>query len=258
VGGEPTLRPDLEEIVRTIRARRIVPFMFTNGLLLDRQRLEGLREAGLFGLMFSVLGVGEAHDAFVGQPGGFRKLLDVVDTAIDLGFFVSFNTTPTHELLGRGDFERLSQLAAERGIGLKFNYPALLGRYAHRYEALLDEAERGYLAGQLRKPHVSNDKFTTYFDEMCPAGHFGLYVTDSGEVTPCAYIPISFGNVAEEPIEAIHERMVRSPLFGRVHRTCLVGEDRDFIERFIAPTFGREDLPLRWDRHPLRGELVAN
>ena len=257
VGGEPTLRKDLLDIVSAIRARRMVPFMFSNAQLLDRERLAELKDAGLFGLMVSVLGVGERHDAFVHQEGAFARALAAVDAARELGLFVSLNTTPTHQLLAAGEFTALARLAEARGVGLKFNYPALLGRFAGRDEELLDAAERRFLDQELDKPHVSNDMRTSYFDRTCPAGAFALYVADNGEVTPCAYIPISFGNLHEEPIETIHQRMVTSPFFGRVQRLCLVGEDRDFIARFVAPTFAATDLPMRWDKHPLRDELVA-
>lgn len=256
VGGEPTLRPDLAAIVAHARRRRIVPFIFTNGLV-DRVRLVELRDAGLFGLLVSLLGVGERHDRFVGRAGAYDQALATLADARDLGLFTSINTTVTRDSLSSGDFARLIAIARELGVNLKLNYPALLGRWSGRFDQLLGAAELAIVEAALSEPHVTTDMVSGYFPDVCPAGHSAIYVTDTGEVTPCAYIPISFGNVAEEPIAAIHARMVSSPVFGAMHGRCLVGEDREFIERYIVPTGAARALPMRASDHPRRDELVA-
>jgi hypothetical protein len=46
-GGEPLLHPDLAEIVRFVAAHHMRPVLFTNGVLLDPDRLEDLARAGL-------------------------------------------------------------------------------------------------------------------------------------------------------------------------------------------------------------------
>jgi MoaA/NifB/PqqE/SkfB family radical SAM enzyme len=46
-GGEPLLHPDLEEIIRSIRARRMIATLISNGYLLTPQRIMRLNRAGL-------------------------------------------------------------------------------------------------------------------------------------------------------------------------------------------------------------------
>jgi MoaA/NifB/PqqE/SkfB family radical SAM enzyme len=46
VGGEPTLHPDLVEIVRRVRRRGLFVELFTNGVDLNDQLLAGLKRAG--------------------------------------------------------------------------------------------------------------------------------------------------------------------------------------------------------------------
>jgi len=53
-GGEPLLHPELEEIIRHIRKRRMIAGMITNGFLLSKERIAALNEAGLEHLQISI------------------------------------------------------------------------------------------------------------------------------------------------------------------------------------------------------------
>jgi MoaA/NifB/PqqE/SkfB family radical SAM enzyme len=53
-GGESLLHPDAIEIVRYARERGVTPFLNTNGYLLTKQIIEGLNEAGLYGMQLSI------------------------------------------------------------------------------------------------------------------------------------------------------------------------------------------------------------
>ncbi len=53
-GGESLLHPDAIELVRYVNEKGMVPFLNTNGYLLTKQIIEGLNEAGLYGLQLSI------------------------------------------------------------------------------------------------------------------------------------------------------------------------------------------------------------
>jgi MoaA/NifB/PqqE/SkfB family radical SAM enzyme len=53
-GGESLLHPDVLEIVRYVRERGMTPFLNTNGYLLSKPIIEGLNEAGLYGMQLSI------------------------------------------------------------------------------------------------------------------------------------------------------------------------------------------------------------
>jgi MoaA/NifB/PqqE/SkfB family radical SAM enzyme len=53
-GGEPTLHPDLDAIIRRIRERGAIATLITNGLLLTPERIERLNRAGLDYLQISI------------------------------------------------------------------------------------------------------------------------------------------------------------------------------------------------------------
>ena len=53
-GGEPLLHPDLDLLIRRIRARGMIATLITNGYLLTRERIEQLNAAGLDHLQISI------------------------------------------------------------------------------------------------------------------------------------------------------------------------------------------------------------
>lgn len=53
-GGESLLHPDVIEMVRYVRAQGMWPLLNTNGYLLTRGIIEGLNDAGLYGMQLSI------------------------------------------------------------------------------------------------------------------------------------------------------------------------------------------------------------
>jgi MoaA/NifB/PqqE/SkfB family radical SAM enzyme len=53
-GGESLLHPDAIELVRYVREQGMTPFLNTNGYLLTKEIIEGLNDAGLYGLQLSI------------------------------------------------------------------------------------------------------------------------------------------------------------------------------------------------------------
>src|SRR5262245_23798931 len=53
-GGEPMLHPDLDELIRYIRQRRMMAGLITNGYFLVPKRIQALNEAGLDFLQISI------------------------------------------------------------------------------------------------------------------------------------------------------------------------------------------------------------
>jgi MoaA/NifB/PqqE/SkfB family radical SAM enzyme len=72
------------------------------------------------------------------------------------------------------------------------------------------------------------------------------YVSPIGEVQPCSFMPLSFGNVREDPVKAIFERMWKHPMFGErcVSEECPMLSD-DFRRKYIETIPVDADLPFR-------------
>lgn len=93
-GGEPLLHPDIAEIVRGLVARRKYIYLCTNALLLKEKLEEGLFQPSKY-LTFSVHmdGQEENHDFAVCREGTFKKAIEGIRLAVQMGFRVTTNTT---------------------------------------------------------------------------------------------------------------------------------------------------------------------
>ncbi len=73
-GGEPFMREDILEIFKTIKNNKLRFGAVTNGLLLDRSKVDALLSAQPQVMIFSLHGSGKLHDDVVGHKGAFELL----------------------------------------------------------------------------------------------------------------------------------------------------------------------------------------
>ncbi len=72
-GGEPLLRPDIEDIGRALRGRGVGWSIVSNGWFYDEAMHRKLMDAGMGALTISLDGLEEAHDWMRGRPGSFAR-----------------------------------------------------------------------------------------------------------------------------------------------------------------------------------------
>ena len=252
VGGEPTLRKDLCEIVSVFHSRGILPTLITNGYLLDEAFIRRLNRAGLFNIGFSLNGAtAEGHDGFVQKEGAFEKALEMIESARKSGMCVSIAVVPTHENIANGEYRKLIEFATEKKIRVNVNYPALCGEYTGGYDELLTKEELGQARKYFKQPNVTSDFTVLAGGYECPAGRKRIYILPDGSVCPCTFIHISFGSVMKEPLEEIMARMWSTDIFMSRAKCCLVGESVGFNKKYLEPVFRSDVVPLYYEDHPM-------
>lgn len=93
-GGEPTIYPDILELVRYCREIGLYPTLITNALVLGRPgEVEGYRDAGLRDFLVSFHGIGAVHDEVVRVKGAYDKLIAGLDRMKEVGLPIRFNCT---------------------------------------------------------------------------------------------------------------------------------------------------------------------
>lgn len=119
-GGEPTVRPDLLDIVRGVAAtpgiRRVA--LSTNGARLA-QSADALRDAGLSAVNVSVDSLDPARFARVTGRDELPKVLAGVDRALELGLTVKLNAV-LMKGLNDGEFAAFVALTRARPLSVRF------------------------------------------------------------------------------------------------------------------------------------------
>ncbi len=92
-GGEPTLYPELKELVEGLIQRGKHIIMCTNALRLEDKVFGIIPPSPYFFLMIHLDGMRETHDYVCNRKGVFDKAVEMVKKARDLGYYTYLNTT---------------------------------------------------------------------------------------------------------------------------------------------------------------------
>lgn len=219
-GGEPTARPDLEEIVRHCRAAGLYSNLITAGVNLPNDRLAGLAEAGLDHVQLSVQAPDpETNDAVSGLAGSFEQKMATAAAMRTLGLPITLNTVVHRRTIG--DIERMIQMALDIGArrleiahaqyygwALKNRRSLMPSRDQVEAAAMVVEKARAELKGRLVIDSVVPDYYARY-PKPCMGGwaRQSLNVTPSGKVLPChaaeTLTDIDFPSVREASLRNI-------------------------------------------------------
>jgi hopanoid biosynthesis associated radical SAM protein HpnH len=91
-GGEPTIYPELPELVQAIIARKRHIYLCTNGILLERFYQKSKSHKRL-SINIHLDGLRETHDFVCARPGVFDKAIEMIKLGKQLGYAVCTNTT---------------------------------------------------------------------------------------------------------------------------------------------------------------------
>jgi MoaA/NifB/PqqE/SkfB family radical SAM enzyme len=263
-GGEPTLHPDLVEIVRILSAHHL-PVMITNGSRITPELARALFAAGMVEISVSLdYNSAEAHDTQRGVPGAFNKAIEALnilhanrthpEQRVNMIAVVMEDNLP--------DMEGLIQRSAEMGISF------LLTLYSHSRGAkdrksLTLDASRQLLALKQKYRHFVAlrgylSKFTQAIEEggigPCYAGKNLCNIDSQGNVTFCIdRLDESAGNILSDPMPVITERL----LFMHKENQCREcwTSCRGSIESVF---YGKSRLANLWDYYQMTRPIPLN
>jgi len=114
-GGEPTLYPELPELISGIIARKRHIYLCTNGLLLDDKVFGRIPPHKRLTINVHLDGLRETHDHVCARPGVFDKAMAGIQKAKSLGYHVMTNTTIYRETQLE-EIEALCELVTGAGV----------------------------------------------------------------------------------------------------------------------------------------------
>jgi len=236
-GGEPTLRQDLEEIVRAATQLGMSTRLQTNGVLIDRARVGALVDAGLDQVMISVDSADEAINSASRGPGALRGAVRGIRSCLAYGLDVRVNAVLHRQTAP--SFAQLVQPLVDLGVGKisafyfcpvgrgrlrrdlwiePLQYLEIYSRLSREIDALRNRngaagvhivLEPGYIGWQEAR-QLDTSRFTG-----CGAGcahvfthRESIVIRSDGNAYPCQLAfdwPTGLGNVRRRPLREIWE-----------------------------------------------------
>jgi MoaA/NifB/PqqE/SkfB family radical SAM enzyme len=244
-GGEPLLNKHLLEIVESVGEDCAVK-LFTTGSTLTPRLASDLKKAGLFSVSVSLDDWREEeHDRARGTPGAFREALRAIEVFKKTdGLHVGVSAVLSRDMIVRDEVEELLSFLTCLEVHeawLSEAKPSVQGFW--KSDLVITEAERKKLValqdrynrdGRITVNYLGHFEGREHFG--CNAGHKMVYVDAFGEVSPCVFVPMTFGNVLERPVGDIFADMQRH----------FPSEESCFINRNypLLRTHGRGKIPL--------------
>jgi MoaA/NifB/PqqE/SkfB family radical SAM enzyme len=249
VGGEPLLREDLPELIRSVDKDLTTTVLFTNGSRLA-ERAASLRKAGLDSVYVSIDSADPSrHDQFRGVPGLFDQAAAGIRRALGVGLSTGIACTMTPESFKRGEMGRILELGKRLGVHEVLLFDAMpTGRYSGR-EDLVDN--QGWVEQMIQAavpynrdrsyPGVLVWAYSSGFRAAgCSCGTSYFYVSPYGDVMSCDFNHAAFGNVLTTPLYQVWDELTSREEFSQAAwGGCKVKNSR-FRELESVVTDGRE------------------
>ena len=244
-GGEPLVFPDFDEIIEAIDPQKFYITSDTNGWFLDADKAKHLKNIGVDKIQLSLDSLSAAeHDEFRRKPHSHEKTIRAIDAALDAGLNIIVQTVVTKQRVRSEEFIKFLEFVNGKGVGVYVSYAKPVGAWEGNFSCLVNRADMDYMRELEKKYNVFTHLTPSYgLDLGCIAVKRMVSITKYGDVMPCPYIHVSLGNFFNEPLKDIIERGLRINYFGKHIDTCLVGEDREFIDKYVVKTYGKP-LPV--------------
>jgi len=235
-GGEPLLRSDVYDIAKYASGHGLRVVLATNGTLLTPEIVKKLKDVGIQRVSISIDGsTKETHDTFRGEIGAFESALRGIDILKNEGLSFQINTTITKRNLTQ--IPNIYDLALELGASALHIFllvPTGRGEDIESDEIPAEEYERvlnwfydksknspiqlkatcapHYFRIMRQRAKAEGIKITreTHGLEAMTKGCLGgsgfCFVSSTGNVHPCGYLPALAGNIRQKPFKMIWEK----------------------------------------------------
>jgi len=256
-GGEPLLSDMLDDVIPILEPKHHYISIQTNGTLLSYSRARELARLGVNCITTSLDSADrDKHNQFRGSSASFDAVFSAVDNARRAGMKVLVGGTVSHETIRSRDLEDLIGLVNRMGAMFLFNLAVPCGKWANKESLVLSGSDRDYLMHLMDKyPATSTDHEPGRNQKGCPAAMEKIYITPYGDVLPCPFIHISFGNVKKDKLVDIVARMRKNPFLSGYPGICLAAEDRDFHSRVLSRNEFIQGTNLPVDHRDIWGDL---
>jgi AdoMet-dependent heme synthase len=201
-GGEALLRDDVEEIAGHAVELGYFTRLFTNGTLINEERIKKLEKVKWQAIEVSLHGAtARSHEALTGMAGSFDKTLNAMRLIKAAGITLVMKGNLTK--LNMHEVQAMIELAGELGANMRFS-PVITVKedgdtapLGYRLDAKgLEEVLtvlRSSSDHETAKPELGKGGNSSALP--CSAARAAFEIHANGDVTPCADLPIIMGNI---------------------------------------------------------------
>lgn len=245
-GGEPLVFPDLDDIITAIDPQKFYITSDTNGWFLDIKKARHLKSIGLDKIQLSLDSLSaDEHDDFRRKPGSHKRAIEAIDASLDAGLNIILATVVTKQRVRSEEFIEFLEFAKKKNVGVFVTYAKPVGEWEGNYDILINKDDMDYLRQLEKKYNVFTHLTPSYGLNLgCIAVKRMVSITKYGDIMPCPYIHTSLGNFFEEPLKKIIERGMKIKYFRNYIDTCLIAEDRKFINDYETKKIYGKPLPV--------------
>jgi MoaA/NifB/PqqE/SkfB family radical SAM enzyme len=244
-GGEP-LHPNvigkLEQLINMSHPEQNMISISTNAYFLDEKMAQRLKNLKVDHVIISLdSGIPEEHDKYRGVKGAFEHAKNGIDNCLKKGIRVSVNTVMSPNLLYSEGLTKLLDFCEKRNVSINAVFPTPTGRWEGNEDIMLKQKDIEYFK-EVRSKHpiLRRDEDGSLKRWGCGAGKEVLHITHFGDVLPCAFLHISYGNVIKEPLSVIHKRIKDTKTFGpNTWTTCWLANET-FAKQYVKTVCDNE------------------
>ena len=250
-GGEPLVFPDFDQIVEAIDPQKFYISSDTNGWLLDDKRAKHLKAIGVDKIQLCLDSLNpEDHDAFRGVKGAHARAIRAIEASKNAGLNTIIATVVTKQRIRSQEFIDFLEFAKSKDVPVFITFAKPVGSWEGNLDVLVDEDDLAYERELEKRYNVFTHLTPAYgLDIGCIAVKRMVSITKYGDIMPCPYIHISFGNFFEEPLKDIIARGMKLNPFDQHINTCLIAVDRRIFV-YICQRFCVDNIYRRGHRHP--------
>ncbi|MFW9990394.1 MAG: radical SAM/SPASM domain-containing protein [Candidatus Odinarchaeota archaeon] len=262
-GGEPLLRDDIYELISYVDKRKALPILFTNGLLLTEENIDKLVKAGLYSLFISIDSpIPEEHNKLRGLAGLFESAIQGIKRMQSKEGFVGISSYATRSATQKGMYKKMYLLARELGVQNLIYFDGVpTGNMLKDVSEMLTPAQheeiRKFSSNVFRRRKVPQFNSQSWQNSIegylggigCLAVNLQYYVSAYGDVSPCDFTPLSFGNVRSKSLKEIWKKMIHHPAYKYKDTSCRM-QNPKFRQIYIDPIPDDSKLPYDIEKLP--------
>lgn len=219
-GGEPFLVFDrLKKVCDSISVGEI--WINSTGDGMTSEKLKQLKSAGVRGFMFSLHSpYPDKINEFMKNDKAWENLKNGIALCHQEGFEVAVNTCIIRDDYYNGNFEKIVELAKDLGVSIiQLIKPKPSGGWLGSADISFSGSDLIKIEASVHK-YNNNRQYREYpfiaaqiIDEKsdmfgCTAGGTDrFYINAKGDLQPCEFLNISFGNIKDEEFEVMYKKM---------------------------------------------------